>query len=536
MTSTRKQLLAAEEKSEGQLARKEKAAKRKADQRRRHEKKEKRDLDNEEEDEFFPSEDSSTSSMSERPARSDKRAKAASKTTEEGPSKTTEGGKKGRGRLKNDQSDDEEASDDDIVDETPSKTANGAVQVSSPETEKDEEAETKDQEADEEAKEAQPTDGKDATIAKLKQELALAHAAKASSGGRKVKKAEMTPEEKLWAAQIKHAVVNGVWHLVRFCNTEERLIKCTRKVMRFMKLDAFKDLKGRALLKKESKWIVENKELVRTSINTMRNDVSGHIRKEYIDRVAKPVTDEALKWKPDWYHGELTDKQTVAIHNNVGKEKEDRAKVLVTNLRLKMELCVPTLQDIQDCIEREPYLMTTDKGQAIFDDFVDRWLLKTAGKANWDVDKRHHETVSLARREDDGRPCIDEGMEAMCFMFFENQHYRHAGLAVAKLGGPAYPAKNNHASPWTCSDGGQLRFGGWTEEGQERFKIMRTKVEESRKRPHVKKMEADCLTRLRIKHGLEEAEGAEGDAPAAKRPKLATKFAPAEDSDNDLLD
>ena len=102
-----------------------------------------------------------------------------------------------------------------------------------------------------------------------------------------------------------------------------------------------------------------------------------------------------------------------------------------------MELSVPTLQDIQDCIEREPHLMTTAKGRATFDNFVDVWLRKTAGRNNWDDDKRLCFTVSKAKRED-GKPCIDDGMEAMCFMFFENQHYRHAALAIQSQGGAAF--------------------------------------------------------------------------------------------------
>jgi hypothetical protein len=249
--------------------------------------------------------------------------------------------------------------------------------------------------------------------------------------------------------------------------------------------------------------------------------------------VGKPVKDEAQKWQPDWHHAELTAEQTSAISNNVGmNDLADCEEVpTITNLRPTMALCVPTLQDIQDCIEREPHLMDTAKGRAIFDDFVDTWLFKTAGKANWDVNKRHHETVSNANRED-GNPCIDAGMEAMCFMFFENQHYRHAALAIAKLGGAKYDSKNSNASPWTVSDGGQLPYGGWSKKGQDRWKIMREKVKNSRQRPHVEKMEADCLTRLRIKYGLDGGGGAAAAPPAAKR----TRVTPEVDSDNDLLD
>ena len=302
--------------------------------------------------------------------------------------------------------------------------------------------------------------------------------------------------------------------------------------MNFMKLDEFKGLKGERLLRKESKWIVKHRDLVRTSLNTIRNEIGGQIRKEYTERVGKPVKDKSKKWVPDWHSGKLTNKQRTAIAANVGKgDPADWEEVpTITNLRPTMELCVPTLQDIQDCIEREPHLMETDKGRAIFDDFVDAWLCKTAGKPNWDVNKRHYETVSKAKRLG-GASCIDEGMEAMCFLFFENQHYRHAGLSLQKQGETKYSKKQSSTSPWTCSDGGQLPWGGWRKEGQARWKVMRKKVEDSRKRPHVEQMEAECLARLRAKHNLDGGSGAASGPPAAKR----ARFAPAVDSDNEVL-
>jgi len=299
--------------------------------------------------------------------------------------------------------------------------------------------------------------------------------------------------------------------------------------MRSMKLDEFKGLKGDKLDRKEAKWIVANKDIVLSSLNTIRNDVAGSIRKEYVDRVGKPVHDVAELWKPDFY-AELTDEQLEAIEANVGKNKIDWQKVPeITNLRNDLALCVPTLQDIEDCMTREPHLMDTDKGKATFDDYVDRWLSRTAGMTNWGKDTRHHKTISLAMRDDD-EPCIDPGMEAMLFMFFENQHFRHAGLAIQKLGGDKYDTKSTCNSPWSCSDGGQMPWGGWSKEGQARWKEMRGKVKDARQRGHVKKMEADCLARLRTKHGLVAGVG------AAKAPKVAKtpEVAPAEDSDNDF--
>ena len=518
-------------KTRGQLAgekRGDKAAERKARQRHAEE----------EEEEYAPKNDDdlSTNSTTSDPPQ-------VTNILTRGGNKAPRSTKKRAGRPKNDLDeekheveDDESGTEGESGAEVSQNPTNNIVEVSSPETQREEQAHLNDQDA-------QATDGKAGKkaklqadrIAKLEQQWAMAKApskAAKKPSGRKVKPSEMTPEERQWKAQVKQAVLAGSWHINKFCNGPERLELITRKVMKFMKLEIFKGLTGKELKKQEAIWVVANRDLVRSSLNTIRNDIAGQIRKEYVDRTSKQVRDKDLEWKPDWHHAKLTPKHLRAIKANLGKEKDEwEAVPTITNIRQSFELCVPTLQDIQDCIEREPHLMTTAKGRALFDDFVDRWLLRCAGKPNWDTDKRHHQTVSLAARDVDGEPCIDPGMEAMLFMFFENQHHRHAGLAIAKMGGAEFTNKKGKSSPWTCSDGGQMSYGGRTKAGQERWKIMRGKVTNSRQRTHAKKMEAECLARLRQKYGLDGG-GRAAKAPAApKRPMCA----PAEDSDNDFL-
>ena len=72
-----------------------------------------------------------------------------------------------------------------------------------------------------------------------------------------------------------------------------------------------------------------------------------------------------------------------------------------------------------------------------------------------------------------------------------------------------------------------MPFGGWTDEGRARYKIMREKVRQGRLRSHVKKMEADCLKRLRTKHRLDGTNEAPKAATSAKR----ERFVDVDDSD-----
>jgi hypothetical protein len=184
---------------------------------------------------------------------------------------------------------------------------NQAAEVSSPESEHQEEAQPIDQAAQPIDQAAQAAEDK-AAIARLQEQLAyekLSNKVSKNSSGRKVKAKEMSQEEKMWKARVKHAVFDGTWHMNKFCNEENRLVQLTRKTMRFMQLTELEGLTDEQLARKEMKWIVANKDLVPTSLITIRNAVGGGIRKEYIDRVGRPVQHEAERWKPDFY-AELT--------------------------------------------------------------------------------------------------------------------------------------------------------------------------------------------------------------------------------------
>ena len=63
------------------------------------------------------------------------------------------------------------------------------------------------------------------------------------------------------------------------------------------------------------------------------------------------------------------------------------------------------------------------------------------------------------------------------------------------------------AGPYVNSKAGVQPWGGWQEAAQKLFKDVREKAQTGRQRDHVEKMEQDSLDRLRLKKGIDRAQG-----------------------------
>ena len=60
--------------------------------------------------------------------------------------------------------------------------------------------------------------------------------------GRKIRKKEMTTQERQWSMQIQDGVKRFFWNKKKFCNTEERLDDATKMIAMGMEID---ELDGR---------------------------------------------------------------------------------------------------------------------------------------------------------------------------------------------------------------------------------------------------------------------------------------------------
>ena len=98
-----------------------------------------------------------------------------------------------------------------------------------------------------------------------------------------------------------------------------------------------------------------------------------------------------------------------------------------------------------------------------------------------------------------------------------------------QAGKKATPKDPDLKGPYVNSAGGVQTWGGWSEEAQKKFRSVRDKVKAARGLDHVAQMEQDCLTRLRIQHGVEKADGSA--VPAKGKKKAAY-----DDSDDEFGD
>ena len=316
----------------------------------------------------------------------------------------------------------------------------------------------------------------------------------ARKGGRKIRRKEMSREEKQWLNRIYKAVKEYGWNISKFINNDSKLDDATKIIMQGMGYEElFPDLKGDKLKKQKKYWVAMNRDLVRTGFNEARNAAMSNLRNEYVKRM------------------------------------EDGLKV-------------PTPDQLLDCATREPTLMDTEEGCALFDEYVDVWLAKAGLLEHWDKQWRHHLTISEATHEEDRKgecgdkhPCITAGTEAFLVVAIENGvSSRFAYIVkVHKSKDMTYDSKHPEAScPFVNSKGGVLKWGGWNDLGQERFKEIRQKVKDGRARDHVAKMEADSLKRIRIKHGIDP----DPNAPTVTEKKKKVKAKVYDDSDNEFGD
>ena len=198
-------------------------------------------------------------------------------------------------------------------------------------------------------------------------------------GGRKVRKCEMTEEERKWSSLIYAAVKSYCINICKFINNGKKLDDATKVVFKAMlpTLKEFQGLKKKEVRKKSKVWIGKNRELVRIGMNEARNYCGSGARGLVITKM------------------------------NKGEK-------------------VPTSDEFLLCLTRSPKLLETDEGLALFDEYVDVWLPKVALPEHWDKNFRHHQTVSKAthieRAGEFGtdHPCVTAGTEAFLQSFIKN--------------------------------------------------------------------------------------------------------------------
>ena len=176
-----------------------------------------------------------------------------------------------------------------------------------------------------------------------------------------------------------------------------------------------------------------------------------------------------------------------------------------------------TVQDLMMCLQRK---IVTDDDMDKFMAYWEDYLPKQVGASEWDRNTRYYTTISKAWRND----CKSHSMhlvtpedEAFLVLSIENgvQRWKEEfdnpkppkvvaedGSEVAE-DGAAVAETNNHNGLYTSTTTGQNQYGGWSEKGLHLFKQYVEMNIEAQNHPNTAELEKTCLTKLRIKWGIQ---------------------------------
>ena len=266
---------------------------------------------------------------------------------------------------------------------------------------------------------------------------------------------DLTSEQKRWINDVKSAVKEYAWGSVKFINDDRKLARVTGKIFDLMKPTGYDHLTGKALDEARAEWVVTNQDHVRTGLTDIRNYAQGQVR------------------------------DLIVQHLKDGKQ-------------------VPTPEQIKMCALRDPK-MAEEKNQWIFEMYWDELLFKVVGKEYWDSNIRHYQLISSAKRgpEEDAKPCISSGTEAFLVTIYQNAYARWVYIGECKRDKKELDRKHaRYQVDFIDCNKGQARWGGWNDEGRKYFQDMRKQIDEALSHENARKLEEECLARLRVKHKI----------------------------------
>ncbi len=273
-----------------------------------------------------------------------------------------------------------------------------------------------------------------------------------------------------WKTRLHKQTKIHVWRVCKFINSEKTLMKATLAVCRGMNLHDMSHLEEDPLREAEAIWCADNSNIIRTGLNETRNYAQAQVRELMVNR-------------------------------------------------LILDQWVPSIDDVVDCATRDD-LESSDERKKIFEFYWDKLLFRIAGKPLWDQNIRHHGIISTHTPENSPtKPYIMAGTEAFICVLFQNCYDKWVYIAEQrKKGNNKLDRKHPRMKcPYTDSDAGQKRWGGWNDVGRKRFKFYEEKIREARRGKHVLGVEKACLARLRVHHKIEEREAKRGNK-GTKRP------------------
>jgi hypothetical protein len=163
--------------------------------------------------------------------------------------------------------------------------------------------------------------------------------------------------------------------------------------------------------------------------------------------------------------------------------------------------------------------------EELFDFFVDVILPAAAGKKSWGPEVRCYEPVSTSKIGNKNQLRITAATEAMGLTIYRNCRSKwNAMIDFRKTKGkgvkfPKYKEGKEenveYRTPFTATDCGQSKYGGWNEEGRKYFTRLQKKILHYRKehKERFAAVEKACYQRLQVAYNRQ------GEKPAQKKRK-----------------
>ena len=276
--------------------------------------------------------------------------------------------------------------------------------------------------------------------------------------------------------------------------------------------------------KKEPPTTDENYGPIRDMVRLLVFPVSKFLNKIKLKKASAVVAkgffgDDATEKVLDNFYQEHGNAVRVA-HNDVRNYGQQQVTNFIVKLRMdEGNVFCPNADDVIKCISRDQEFLNTDEGKECFDFMVDVLLPKVCGAGVWLPNYRYTATISAATHAVSNKPCITPSTEAFLGLMFEGCDQRWDFMAECKANGNEIDRNDErYNNPYNDHEAGNAPFGGYTKEGQERFKELLQLVEAGRSSPHCAQVEAECLARLQAARpngaaddGAEDADESDGE-------------------------
>ena len=296
--------------------------------------------------------------------------------------------------------------------------------------------------------------------------------------GKRAKTVKYQLDPKLHLDEIVEFVKTEIWRETKFLGNDDELLRVCKEIIVTMpqfsamvskdqyemdeNIEAFFDIYGNEICK---------------AINNKRSTVCGTIGKAYTKRFleGKPMP------TPAQIKNIVLRKGLVPVSIPEGTEGEELARLQASNKEVKENL-------------------------DFFEWYWECLLPAVGGKNCWGHSIRNFTTISNGKYPDDQeKKYVTSSDEALVVILFENCGQRFPFTAQKKSEGvkeltATHRADPKYQSKYSVDHLGNVKWGGWTDEGRSRYKKLRGIIATNKRKPHVYPMERAMLHRLQAKN------------------------------------